>query len=402
MHITVVLTVGLDSSLLKAQSSICESEGYIVTSTGSVKEAIERFRTGDFDIVLLGHSIPIEDRERLAFQIRASGSRTPVISMAKSTGGSDWFRDATLKSDSSALLSGAEEVATPARKRTAQIIPHRNANPEPLQTGALARPADCCCGESTTGGSTDRDWKKVTPVVEHLDKQTDNEPQASRSGHFCKCLSPEAMNEFESLATQFPCEGNAILFAEEDQPGKVLILLKGRVRLSMNSSEGRRLTLGIAEPGDVLGLAAAISGCPYETTAETRFPCQIASLPRQAFLDFLLRYPVAGQNVSRQLSLDYRRACGHLRILGLKLTASEKLARLLLEWCAEGERTERGARIQCALTHEEIGEYICVARETVSRTLADLKNRELVEQRGSTLVISSLRALEVYAGQVDR
>jgi CRP-like cAMP-binding protein len=54
-------------------------------------------------------------------------------------------------------------------------------------------------------------------------------------------------------------------------------------------------------------------------------------------------------------------------------------------------------RIKCPLTHAEIGECIGVSRETVSRTLGELKFRELVEQRGSTLVISNVRALEIYA-----
>jgi hypothetical protein len=52
------------------------------------------------------------------------------------------------------------------------------------------------------------------------------------------------------------------------------------------------------------------------------------------------------------------------------------------------------------LTHGEIGQYIGLGRETVSLFLADFKNRELVEQSGTTLVISSLRALEIYAGQL--
>jgi CRP/FNR family transcriptional regulator len=88
-------------------------------------------------------------------------------------------------------------------------------------------------------------------------------------------------------------------------------------------------------------------------------------------------------------------------MVGFALTASIKLARLLVEWCADGRQTERGIRIQCSLTHEEIGECIGVARETVSRTLTDFKNRELVRQHGSTMFISSLRALEIYAGQVE-
>ena len=101
---------------------------------------------------------------------------------------------------------------------------------------------------------------------------------------------------------------------------------------------------------------------------------------------------------ARQLSLEHRRSCEQLRILGLTSTAPAKLARLLVEWCADGHHTERGIRIHCPLTHGEIGEYIGASRETVSRTLADFKSRELAEQHGSTLVVLNLRALEIYAG----
>ena len=113
-----------------------------------------------------------------------------------------------------------------------------------------------------------------------------------------------------------------------------MFLLEGRVKLSINSIDGRRLILGIAGPGEILGITSAISGCPYEITAEARFPCRIAALNRQSFLDFLLRYPLACQNVARQLSLQYKRACEQLRIVGLTSPAPAKLARLLLDWCA--------------------------------------------------------------------
>jgi CRP/FNR family transcriptional regulator len=208
------------------------------------------------------------------------------------------------------------------------------------------------------------------------------------------------MSELESLGTQFCCEGATVLFAEEEQPCSILFLFEGRVKLSLNSIEGRRLILGFAGPGEILGLTSAISGCPYEITAEAQFPCRIMSLERQSFLDFLEHHPVACQNVARQLSLDYKRTCEQLRTLGLSSSAPAKLARLLLEWSAAGQQTARGTRIQCPLTHEEIGEYIGISRETVTRTLHDFKNREMVEQRGSTLVVLSVRALEIYAGGV--
>jgi CRP/FNR family transcriptional regulator len=208
------------------------------------------------------------------------------------------------------------------------------------------------------------------------------------------------MLEFESLAEPFWCEKNTVLLTEGEKPGRALFLLQGRAKLSMNSIEGRRLILGVAAPGDILGLAAVVSGLPYEITAEARFPCRIASFPRRSFLDFLCSYPVAWQNVGCQMGFDHNRACEQLRLLGFQLTAPTKLALLLLEWCGEGQRKERSARIHCPLTHGEIGQYIGLGRETVSRILTDFKNRELVEQRGTTLVISSLRALEIYAGQL--
>jgi len=71
-----------------------QSAGYFVTWTNSIREAIEWFRVGDFDLVLLGGSIPLESRERLAFLIRASGSNTPVVSIVDSSADCDAFAEA--------------------------------------------------------------------------------------------------------------------------------------------------------------------------------------------------------------------------------------------------------------------------------------------------------------------
>ena len=152
-------------------------------------------------------------------------------------------------------------------------------------------------------------------------------------------------------------------------------------KLSMNSSAGKRLIFGIANPGETLGLASALSGSRYDFTAETVSPCIIMSLERQDFVEFLMRYPSVFQNAARELGLDFARACDHVRRLGLEVTATAKLARLLLEWCATGQKTERGTRLVCTLTHGEIGECIGSSRETVTRIFTDLKCRELLESR---------------------
>src|SRR6202034_3438245 len=102
---------------------------------------------------------------------------------------------------------------------------------------------------------------------------------------------------------------------------------------------------------------------------------------------FLLRSPVARQNVARQMSLEYRRTLEKLRTLALTSNAPKKLARLLLDWCAEGTPTLRGVRIQCSFTHGEIGELIGTSRETITRCINYFKRRGLVAQHGAALLV---------------
>lgn len=110
MPLTVVLAVGLDSCLLEEQRAAWRSAGYYVTSTASIKEAINHFEAGDFDLVLLGHSLPEEAKERLALLIRATGSRVPLACIAVSSGHHDSFADATFEQDSSELLSSIDAL----------------------------------------------------------------------------------------------------------------------------------------------------------------------------------------------------------------------------------------------------------------------------------------------------
>jgi CRP/FNR family transcriptional regulator, cyclic AMP receptor protein len=220
---------------------------------------------------------------------------------------------------------------------------------------------------------------------------------APRAGEFFRSLSPEALSDFESLEYHAHHSGNTILFLAGETPTRVLVLLDGRVKLSLNSIDGRRLILRIAQPGEILALNSALSGCAVAITAETLHPCTIAILRREDFLSFLLRHPIAYQGAARELSLDYTRACERLHTIGLQSSAQIKLARLLLEWCADGQQTECGTRIKLSLSHREIGECIGCSRETVTRTMNAFKHQHLLDYQGVTLVIPNRLALESYA-----
>jgi len=61
------------------------------------------------------------------------------------------------------------------------------------------------------------------------------------------------MMELEDLATPQYCDETTVLFAEGQEPGSILFLLERTAEFTMNSSSGKRLMLGLAAPGELLG-----------------------------------------------------------------------------------------------------------------------------------------------------
>jgi CRP/FNR family transcriptional regulator len=148
----------------------------------------------------------------------------------------------------------------------------------------------------------------------------------------------------------------------------------------------------------VLGLGATVSGKPYELTAETLEPCQINFVKREDLLRFLKENADACFKVAEQLSVKYHDACHDLRSLGLSHSAGQKLAKLLLEWSSRnGKSANVDSDVRLTLTHDQIGQMIGTSRETVTRVLADLKKRQIVQRKGSALSVRNKNALEALA-----
>jgi CRP/FNR family transcriptional regulator, cyclic AMP receptor protein len=104
----------------------------------------------------------------------------------------------------------------------------------------------------------------------------------------------------------------------------------------------------------------------------------------------------AALRVAQILSEIYYATCREVRYLGLSSSAAEKLARFLLDWNANHGGESDSARSILTLTHEEIAEMLGTSRETISRLFADFKRQELVEVRGSSLVITDRAGLQQF------
>src|SRR6185369_12872117 len=84
------------------------------------------------------------------------------------------------------------------------------------------------------------------------------------------------------FTTNYPSD--AVLFVEGQAPRGVFVVLRGRVKLSVSSRDGRTLILRIAEAGEVLGISACVSCQAYEATAETLEGSEIAFVKRSDVL----------------------------------------------------------------------------------------------------------------------
>src|SRR5947209_9856339 len=206
---------------------------------------------------------------------------------------------------------------------------------------------------------------------------------------FCN-LPMDALQKLNDIKSTAVYPKSAVLFIEGQQPRGVFVLCTGKVKLSTSSSEGKTLITKLSSPGDVLGLNAAISNHAYEVTAEMIEPGQANFIPRDALLQFLKDHGEVALRVAELLSQNYYIAYEGIRTLGLTSSPGEKFAKLLLSWCPENGQTQ----IKLTLTHEEIAEMIGTTRETVSRLFSDFKKKQLLQVKGSTLVLRNKSALE--------
>ena len=207
-------------------------------------------------------------------------------------------------------------------------------------------------------------------------------------------LSGPVLEGFEKLSSPVSHPKGAILFIEGQEAKGVFLLRKGRVKLSANAADGKMLLLRIAEPGEIIGMPGALSRKTYVLTAEALEPVDAHFIPREPFVRFLRDNGEAALRVAEILNEIYHATFQEVRNLGLSGSATEKLARFLLDATAAHELSSGPHGASLALTHEEIAETLGIARETVTRIFASFKRQRLIEVRGSSLVITNRTGLE--------
>ncbi len=215
-----------------------------------------------------------------------------------------------------------------------------------------------------------------------------------RPGRLLCDLPRTTLERLQTLGVSTACPKGSILFTQGQSPQQIFVLCIGHVKLSMVSPTSRRFCCGIAEPGMVLGLSAAISGKPHEVDAEALEACHLRIVKASPLLDLLREDDAACIAAGRCLSNDVQRIIGCVRLLGLSHSGIQRLAKLLIQLSArEGTKT----RTVVYLSHRELAQMLGMTRETVTRLLVLLTEQKIIQRNGPYVLVGDENALRMLS-----
>jgi CRP/FNR family transcriptional regulator len=213
---------------------------------------------------------------------------------------------------------------------------------------------------------------------------------------FLNHLTSEQRQQLNGISFRISLPSASTIFREGDAADGVRVLRKGRVKIVMNSEEGRTVLLYIAAPGELLGLSSAISGDARKISAVALEACDLDMIRRDAFLDFLNQHEAESRAALEELSAQHSCILDAIRRLSLAPSLLANLARILLGLNCPEEGPQSDT-IHLRLTHEEIAQQLGATRESITRSFSKLRRNNIIEQRGQSIFIREPGVLEHLA-----
>lgn len=128
-------------------------------------------------------------------------------------------------------------------------------------------------------------------------------------------LPAASRDAFQAIGVRRSYPAGARLFVRGQAAAGIFIVHTGRVNLSECPAEGEPLSARIAGPGEILGVAAAVSGDRHQMEAQTLEPSEIGFIDREDLMYFLRTDGAAAFRLVQLLSHRLDAALEHARLL---------------------------------------------------------------------------------------
>jgi CRP/FNR family transcriptional regulator len=173
------------------------------------------------------------------------------------------------------------------------------------------------------------------------------------------------------------------VFNEGDAATHLFRVEAGAVALYKVLIDGRRQIVGFAYPGDLIGLGAQAE---HVMNAQAIMPTRLRCIPVATLRQSALRDASLAMTLYEAMTLELA-ATRDLMLITSQRSAVERVAGFLLALSRRNERNGLDpANIELPMTRADIGDFLSLTIETVSRTFTKLKALGVIELPQSSRV----------------
>ncbi len=202
-------------------------------------------------------------------------------------------------------------------------------------------------------------------------------------------LEPGELDALSRVASVKPFSAGTPIIREAEPGDLFFVILRGEVKVSVDSPDGREVVLSHLQTGEFFGEMALFGGEGRSASVTATSDCELVALARADFLAVLARDFSLTRKILQTLSARLRKANDVIESMAL-LDVGGRLARYLLRLADEsGTVPVEGYFVVNRPTHQEIANSIGATRETVTRMLKQFEDRKLIRTKGQTVWVPS-------------
>ncbi len=206
-----------------------------------------------------------------------------------------------------------------------------------------------------------------------------------RSLNVCKPLDDGRLHRLLALGGIRHWKRHETLFRAGDPLTSFYKIRKGIVAVSRALDDGRRQIVSVRAPGDCVGYLDNDGKYAFEGEALT--DVEACAFDRRGFDILAAEHPQVAAAVTEALSGALRQTGEAMLVLG-QLKSTERVAHFLCEIDAlYRQRHIGGTPLALHMSRGEIGDYLGLTVETVSRSMSKLRKRGLIGLVGSDEIV---------------
>jgi CRP/FNR family transcriptional regulator, polysaccharide utilization system transcription regulator len=182
------------------------------------------------------------------------------------------------------------------------------------------------------------------------------------------------------------------LFSEGNYPNNLYFLNKGKIKTYKSNEDGREYITCLYKEGDFIGYLDLLEEKTYRESAMALEDSEVYIIPREDFYTLLYQNrDVAGKFIK---ILSDNLADREERLLKLAYNSVRKRVAEALLFVEKQYKEDPNYKSEVSITREDLASIVGASKETVIRTLADFKDENLIDTRGSKITILNSQKLE--------